>query len=123
MRMRSLSSLPCPRPREVSHLAIQLMGAGRGPFAFGVAWLADVASLCRFIMAQAVTILAGVACMPVDVLRRRLMLQAGGALVYAGTWDCLVKIVRTEGVGVSISGSGYDVSPGTVIDAGLGSPP
>jgi len=54
--------------------------------------------LAKFIVAQTVTVTAGLASYPLDTIRRRLMMQSGrGELLYKGTFDCAVKIAAKEG--------------------------
>lgn len=54
--------------------------------------------LAKWAVAQAVTAAAGVASYPFDTVRRRLMMQSGGAeKVYSGTADAWSKIYRQEG--------------------------
>ena len=51
-------------------------------------------------MAEVSTAISGFISYPFDTVRRRLMMKSGGGstVVYAGTWDCATKIVKTEGV-------------------------
>ncbi|KAL7530663.1 hypothetical protein ACHAWF_003467 [Thalassiosira exigua] len=54
----------------------------------------------RFLAAQIVSIIAGTACYPIDSIRRRLMMQAGlpaGERLYRNSFDCLSKVISTEG--------------------------
>jgi solute carrier family 25 (mitochondrial adenine nucleotide translocator), member 4/5/6/31 len=54
--------------------------------------------LIRFLIAQVVTNLAGVASYPLDTVRRRMMMQSGRAeILYTGTLDCFAKIYKKEG--------------------------
>ncbi|KRX02866.1 Mitochondrial carrier domain [Pseudocohnilembus persalinus] len=54
--------------------------------------------LIKFMVAQFVTGLAGVASYPLDTVRRRLMMQSGSKeLLYSGTLDCFAKIYKNEG--------------------------
>lgn len=51
----------------------------------------------RWAIAQAVTAAAGIVSYPLDTIRRRLMMQAGGKKLYNGTMDCVSKIIQNEG--------------------------
>lgn len=51
----------------------------------------------RWAIAQAVTAAAGIVSYPLDTIRRRLMMQAGGKKLYNGTMDCISKIIQNEG--------------------------
>jgi solute carrier family 25 (adenine nucleotide translocator) protein 4/5/6/31 len=54
--------------------------------------------LLRFVIAQVVTNLAGVASYPLDTVRRRMMMQSGRAdVLYTSTVDCIKKIYKNEG--------------------------
>lgn len=52
-------------------------------------------------IAQAVTAAAGILSYPLDTIRRRLMMQAGGKKLYNGTIDCINQILAKEGPKVS----------------------
>lgn len=52
----------------------------------------------KFLVAQCVTVAAGLASYPLDTIRRRMMMQSGrGEILYKGTIDCAVKIMKKEG--------------------------
>jgi solute carrier family 25 (adenine nucleotide translocator) protein 4/5/6/31 len=52
----------------------------------------------KYLVAQTVTAMAGVASYPLDTVRRRLMMQSGrGEILYNGTIDCFAKIYKNEG--------------------------
>jgi len=52
----------------------------------------------NWIVAQFVTIIAGLVSYPFDTVRRRMMMQAGrGEILYKNTWDCWYKIGVNEG--------------------------
>lgn len=59
----------------------------------------------NWIVAQIVTTAAGVISYPFDTVRRRMMMQSGGELMYKSTLDCWVKIARQEGVGAFFNGA------------------
>eukprot|EP00359_Climacostomum_virens_P001360 CAMPEP_0204897458 /NCGR_PEP_ID=MMETSP1397-20131031/751_1 /ASSEMBLY_ACC=CAM_ASM_000891 /TAXON_ID=49980 /ORGANISM="Climacostomum Climacostomum virens, Strain Stock W-24" /LENGTH=303 /DNA_ID=CAMNT_0052065217 /DNA_START=1999 /DNA_END=2910 /DNA_ORIENTATION=+ len=49
-------------------------------------------------LAQAVTVVSGIASYPLDTVRRRLMMQSGRKdVLYTGTLDCFAKIYKDEG--------------------------
>jgi solute carrier family 25 (adenine nucleotide translocator) protein 4/5/6/31 len=55
--------------------------------------------LFKFVVAQTVTVGAGLASYPLDTIRRRLMMQSGrGDILYKGTFDCALKIFKKEGM-------------------------
>jgi len=68
-----------------------------------------------FIVAEISTALSGFISYPFDTVRRRLMMKSGGGskVKYAGTWDCAVKIVQTEGVGGLFNGALSNTFRGT----------
>jgi len=52
----------------------------------------------KYIVAQTVTALAGLASYPLDTVRRRMMMQSGRKeILYKNTLDCFAKIFKTEG--------------------------
>jgi len=58
----------------------------------------DSSIIFKFIVAQCVTALAGLASYPLDTVRRRLMMQSGKKeVLYTGTIDCFIKIAKNEG--------------------------
>jgi solute carrier family 25 (adenine nucleotide translocator) protein 4/5/6/31 len=62
-------------------------------------YLTDKSSFfMKFAVAQTVTVLSGLASYPLDTIRRRLMMQSGRAdILYTGTLDCTMKILKKEG--------------------------
>lgn len=65
-------------------------------------------------IAQVVTVGSGVASYPWDTVRRRMMMQSGRKdVLYKNTWDCAVKIVKTEGMGAMYKGALSNVFRGT----------
>ncbi|THU51945.1 hypothetical protein C4D60_Mb06t36420 [Musa balbisiana] len=59
----------------------------------------DSALWKRWVTAQAVTTMAGLASYPLDTVRRRMMMQSGlEEQMYHGTLDCWRKIYRLEGL-------------------------
>ncbi|ONK59306.1 uncharacterized protein A4U43_C08F5090 [Asparagus officinalis] len=58
----------------------------------------NIALWKRWVMAQAVTTMAGFVSYPLDTVRRRMMMQSGTKeRMYGSTLDCWRKIYRTEG--------------------------
>jgi len=56
--------------------------------------------ITKFLVAQVITSLSGLASYPLDTVRRRLMMQSGrakGEVMYTGTVDCFIKIAKNEG--------------------------
>jgi len=57
--------------------------------------------IIKFLVAQVVTAIAGIASYPLDTIRRRMMMQSGkkGAEIqYTGSMDCFRKVLAKEGV-------------------------
>jgi len=72
--------------------------------------------MALFVLAQIVTIGAGIISYPLDTIRRRLMMQSGrtGAdIQYTGTLDCIKKITTQEGPRAFFKGSLSNVLRGT----------
>jgi len=60
----------------------------------------DSMIITKFLVAQCITALSGLASYPLDTVRRRLMMQSGrakGEVMYTGTLDCFAKIAKNEG--------------------------
>ena len=74
----------------------------------------------RFLVGWAVTVLAGLASYPIDTIRRRMMMVAGGAAEnkYTGSMDCASQILRNEGVTSFFKGAGANILRG-VAGAGV----
>lgn len=68
--------------------------------------------LFRWAIAQAVTAAAGIVSYPLDTIRRRLMMQAGGKKLYNGTMDCISKIIQNEGPKAFFKGAWSNVLRG-----------
>ncbi|EWM25443.1 adp atp [Nannochloropsis gaditana] len=68
--------------------------------------------LYRWAIAQAVTAAAGIVSYPLDTIRRRLMMQAGGKKLYDGTLDCISKIIKNEGPKAFFKGAWSNVLRG-----------
>ncbi|KAL9641992.1 hypothetical protein ABK040_004048 [Willaertia magna] len=62
--------------------------------------------LWSWVIAQAVTTMAGVVSYPFDTVRRRMMMQSGrGEILYTSTLDCWKKIAQKEGPGAFFKGA------------------
>jgi len=80
------------------------------------AFLKDANIFFKWMVAQAVTVSAGVISYPLDTVRRRLMMQSGRPveeMVYKGTMDCFAVIAREEGVGAFFKGALSNIIRGT----------
>jgi solute carrier family 25 (mitochondrial adenine nucleotide translocator), member 4/5/6/31 len=76
----------------------------------------NASMIAMWMFAQVVTVFSGVLSYPLDTVRRRLMMQSGrtGAdIQYTGTWDCFVKIAKSEGPLAFFKGSLSNVIRGT----------
>lgn len=58
----------------------------------------------KFLVGYGATLIANVFCYPIDTIRRRLMLNVGGAVKYNGAMDCAGSIMRDGGVGAFYKG-------------------
>lgn len=68
----------------------------------------------KWMVAQVVTTVAGIASYPFDTVRRRLMMQSGAKeKMYAGTLDCWRKIAANEGMNAFFKGAGSNILRGT----------
>ncbi|XP_026469292.1 ADP,ATP carrier protein 1-like [Ctenocephalides felis] len=71
--------------------------------------------IISFMIAQAVTTLAGLLSYPLDTVRRRMMMQSGlkaSEMVYKNTLDCWVKIFKQEGPAAFFKGAFSNVLRG-----------
>jgi len=65
-------------------------------------------------IAQVVTVCSGILSYPWDTVRRRMMMQSGRKdIMYKNTWDCAVKIVKSEGPSAMFKGALSNVFRGT----------
>jgi solute carrier family 25 (adenine nucleotide translocator) protein 4/5/6/31 len=70
--------------------------------------------LAVWAFAQAVTVGSGITSYPLDTVRRRLMMQSGRSdILYKNTWDCIVKIQKTEGTKAFFKGALSNIIRGT----------
>jgi solute carrier family 25 (adenine nucleotide translocator) protein 4/5/6/31 len=65
-----------------------------------------------FLLGWVVTSTAGILSYPVDTVRRRMMMTSGEAVKYNGSFDCLMQIVRKEGVMPLFNGAGANILRG-----------
>jgi len=80
------------------------------------AFLKDAGFFFKWMVAQVVTVSAGVISYPLDTVRRRLMMQSGRPveeMMYKGTLDCFKVIARDEGVGAFFKGALSNIIRGT----------
>eukprot|EP00918_Siedleckia_nematoides_P006007 GHVU01013112.1.p1 GENE.GHVU01013112.1~~GHVU01013112.1.p1 ORF type:complete len:329 (-),score=43.31 GHVU01013112.1:268-1182(-) len=65
--------------------------------------------VAKFVVAQGVTTMSGIASYPFDTVRRRMMMMAGRKggedIQYTSTFDCWRKVYRQEGCGAFFKGS------------------
>ncbi|PVU99249.1 hypothetical protein BB559_000868 [Furculomyces boomerangus] len=67
-----------------------------------------------WLVAQAVTVVAGLISYPLDTIRRRLMMQAGrGQILYTGPIDCFIKLYKESGSKAFFSGGFSNIIRGT----------
>ncbi|OMH81142.1 ADP/ATP translocase 2 [Zancudomyces culisetae] len=67
-----------------------------------------------WLVAQSVTVVAGLISYPLDTVRRRLMMQSGtGTVMYTGTLDCFVKLYKESGSKVFFNGGFSNIIRGT----------
>ncbi|KAJ1654154.1 ADP/ATP carrier protein [Dispira simplex] len=67
-----------------------------------------------WMVAQTVTVLAGMISYPMDTVRRRMMMQAGrGEVLYTSTFDCFIKLLRAEGAKAFFHGGFSNIIRGT----------
>jgi len=78
----------------------------------------DAGLFTSFLLGYGVTVSAGLVSYPVDTIRRRMMMTSGEAVKYSGSWDCFVKIFKTEGVIALFKGAGANILRG-VAGAGV----
>jgi len=68
----------------------------------------------KWLVAQAVTTMAGIVSYPFDTVRRRMMMQAGRAdILYKNTFHCWGKMLKDEGPNAFFKGAGSNVIRGT----------
>merc|ERR1712102_223649 len=75
-------------------------------------------ALLSFFLGWAVTIVSGLMSYPIDTIRRRMMMTAGGAVKYNGSIDCATQILKNEGFMSMMKGAGANVLRG-VAGAGV----
>jgi len=81
--------------------------------------LGDGAGLmASFALGYVVTISAGLVSYPIDTIRRRMMMTSGQAVKYAGSIDCAVTVIKSEGFMSLMKGAGANILRG-VAGAGV----
>lgn len=74
--------------------------------------------ILSFCLGYGVTVSAGLVSYPIDTIRRRMMMTSGEAVKYKGSFDCFLKIVKTEGAMSLMKGAGANILRG-VAGAGV----
>lgn len=72
----------------------------------------------RFTVGYVVTVVAGLASYPIDTIRRRMMMTAGGGVAYNGSLDAASQILKNEGMKSFFKGAGANILRG-VAGAGV----
>jgi solute carrier family 25 (adenine nucleotide translocator) protein 4/5/6/31 len=74
----------------------------------------DSSTFVKFSASYAVTVAAGVMSYPIDTIRHRMMMTSGGdkSLMYNGSIDCAVQILKKEGFMSFMKGAGTNVLRG-----------
>ena len=78
----------------------------------------DGSFLASFLLGWVVTTGASTCSYPLDTVRRRMMMTSGQAVKYNGAFDCLRKIIATEGTASLFKGCGANILRG-VAGAGV----
>jgi solute carrier family 25 (adenine nucleotide translocator) protein 4/5/6/31 len=74
----------------------------------------DVSPFTKFAVGYVVTVVAGLMSYPIDTIRRRMMMTSGGdkSMMYKGSIDCGVQILKGEGFMAFMKGSGANILRG-----------
>lgn len=74
----------------------------------------DVNPVTKFVVGYVVTVVAGLMSYPIDTIRRRMMMTSGGSkeMMYKGSIDCAVQILKGEGFMSFMKGSGANILRG-----------
>merc|ERR1712046_280833 len=74
----------------------------------------DASFAVSFAVGYAVTVVAGLMSYPIDTIRRRMMMTSGGdkSMMYKGSIDCGVQILKGEGFMAFMKGSGANILRG-----------
>jgi len=91
---------------------IMYRGAYFGLFDTGVAIFEPKTVFMKWVIAQSVTAVAGLASYPFDTVRRRMMMQAGREKIYNNTLHCWAKIAKDEGSRAFFKGAWSNVLRG-----------
>jgi len=91
---------------------IMYRGAYFGLFDTGVAMFEPKTLFSKWVIAQSVTAVAGIASYPFDTVRRRMMMQAGREKIYNNTMHCWAKIAKDEGSRAFFKGAWSNVLRG-----------
>jgi solute carrier family 25 (adenine nucleotide translocator) protein 4/5/6/31 len=74
--------------------------------------------MVSFALGYIVTITSGLISYPIDTVRRRMMMTSGEAVKYKGSFDCAVKVIKSEGFMALMKGAGANILRG-VAGAGV----
>jgi len=74
--------------------------------------------VASFLLGWIVTIVSGIVSYPLDTVRRRMMMTSGEAVKYKSSMDCMMQIIKSEGVKSLFKGAGANVLRG-VAGAGV----
>lgn len=72
----------------------------------------DAGIMFSFLLGYGVTVTSGLISYPVDTIRRRMMMTSGEAVKYKGSMDCMVQIIKAEGVVSLFKGAGANILRG-----------
>jgi solute carrier family 25 (adenine nucleotide translocator) protein 4/5/6/31 len=72
----------------------------------------------NFALGWAVTIVAGLLSYPLDTVRRRMMMTSGAAVKYKNSMDCMMQVIKNEGMASLMKGAGANILRG-VAGAGV----
>jgi solute carrier family 25 (adenine nucleotide translocator) protein 4/5/6/31 len=72
----------------------------------------DAGIALSFLLGYGVTVTSGLISYPVDTIRRRMMMTSGQAVKYKGSWDCMIQIIKSEGVIALFKGAGANILRG-----------
>ncbi|UJR06919.1 hypothetical protein I4U23_011208 [Adineta vaga] len=65
-----------------------------------------------FLLGYGVTVTSGLISYPIDTIRRRMMMTSGQAVKYKGSIDCMLHVIRNDGVISLFKGAGANILRG-----------
>jgi solute carrier family 25 (adenine nucleotide translocator) protein 4/5/6/31 len=68
--------------------------------------------VASFLLGWTVTVGAGLASYPLDTVRRRMMMTSGEAVKYSSSMQCMMVIIKNEGVSALFKGAGANILRG-----------